>query len=145
MPNQPRPQPSALSRPFWQAAQAGRLVIQRCEDCAAYRWTPQMLCVRCHSERYAWTQVRGLGVVYSFTVVHHAPAAAFAAPYVVAVVRLEEGPLMLTNLVGCEPHEIRIDMPVEVVFEPIGGNMNVYRFRPYRMPAGSATAARPAA
>jgi uncharacterized protein len=126
----PQPRPSALSHPFWQAAREKRLVMQRCEDCGAYRWTPQILCIRCHSERYSWTQVSGRGIVYSFTTVHRAPSAAFPTPYVIAVVRLEEGPLMLTNLVNCEPTDLRIDMPVDVVFEPISDIMNVYRFRP---------------
>jgi uncharacterized OB-fold protein len=130
MAEQPQPAPTALSRPFWQAAREKRLVLQRCADCGAYRWTPQILCVRCHSESYAWTQVSGRGFVYSFTVVHRAPTAAFATPYVIAVVTLEEGPLMLTNIVGCEPDDVHIDMQVEVVFEPVSDDVNVYRFRP---------------
>lgn len=130
MSNHPRPEPTALSRPFWQAAREKRLVLQRCEDCGTYRWTPQILCVRCHSQRYAWTPVSGRGLVYSFTVVHRAPTAAFTTPYVIAVVKLDEGPLMLTNLIDCVPDDIRIDMPVEVVFEAIDDDINVYRFRP---------------
>jgi uncharacterized protein len=126
----PQPIPSALSGPFWQAARGKRLVLQCCDACGAYRWTPQILCVRCHSDRYSWTAVSGNGHLYSFTVVHRAPAPAFVTPYIVAVVRLEEGPMLLTNLVDGDPSDLRIDMQVEVVFQPISETVNVYRFRP---------------
>jgi uncharacterized OB-fold protein len=130
MADRPRPAPTALSLPFWQAARAGNLVLQRCDHCGAHRWTPQILCVRCHSESFAWTRVSGRGVLYSVTVVHRAPMEAFTTPYLIAVVKLEEGPLMLTNLVDCEPDAARIDMPVEVVFEPLDDSISVYCFRP---------------
>jgi uncharacterized OB-fold protein len=126
----PIPAPTALSQPFWQAAREGRLALQRCDNCGAYRWTPQILCTRCQSEGYAWTEVSGRGEIYSFTVVHRAPTPGFSIPYVVAVVALAEGPLMLTNIVGCEPDEIYIDMPVVVAFEPLSESIHAYRFRP---------------
>jgi uncharacterized protein len=128
----PQPIPSMLSGPFWEAARDKRLVLQRCDECGAYRWTPQILCVRCHSEGYSWSAVSGHGHLYSFTIVHRAPAPAFVTPYIVAVVRLEEGPLLLTNIVDCDPCDLHIDMRVEVVFEPISAAVNVYRFRPRR-------------
>lgn len=130
MPPFPLPSPTPLSRPFWDACRDRRLVLQRCDNCAAFRWTPQILCTKCLSDTYAWTQVSGRAVVYSCTVVHRPPLPAFSAPYALAVVTLEEGPLMLTNIVGCEPDLVHIDMRVEVVFEPLGGDFNAYRFRP---------------
>ncbi len=128
----PLPQPTALSAPFWEAARQGKLVLQRCGACSAYRWTPQILCVRCQAEDFTWTEVSGKGCVHSHTTVHRAPLPAFNAPYVVATVALDEGPLMLTNIVGCAPDEVQIDMPVEVVFQDVGDGMKVYRFRPYK-------------
>jgi uncharacterized protein len=127
---QSRPKPTPLSTPFWDAAREGRLVLQRCAVCGAFRWTPQVLCTVCHAETYAWTEVSGRGRVYSFSIVHRPPTAEFEAPYVVAVVELEEGPQMLTNIVGCPPDAVRVDMPVEVAFEPLGEEITVYRFRP---------------
>jgi uncharacterized OB-fold protein len=125
-----RPQPTTLSAPFWAAAREGRLELQRCSDCGAYRWTPQVLCTVCYSEAYAWTPVSGRGRVYSHSTVHHAPMPEIPTPYVVAVIALEEGPLMLTNIVGCSPDEVRVEMPVEVVFERIDEAISLYRFKP---------------
>ncbi|HEY3694014.1 Zn-ribbon domain-containing OB-fold protein [Phenylobacterium sp.] len=125
----PRPAPTPLSQPFWAAAREGRLVLQRCGACGAYRWTPQLLCIRCRSEDYAWTQVSGRGRIYSATVVQRAPTPAFQVPYVVAVVELVEGPLMLTRLVDCDPAQVEIGQAVEVAFTKLDEEINLYTFR----------------
>jgi uncharacterized OB-fold protein len=125
-----RPQPSALSAPFWAAAREGRLELQRCLDCDSFRWTPQVLCTVCYSERYAWAQVSGRGKIYSHSTVYRAPTAEFTTPYVVAVVALEEGPMMLTNIVGCFPEAVQVDLAVEVAFERLDEEIVLYRFRP---------------
>jgi uncharacterized OB-fold protein len=125
-----RPHPTPLSAPFWAAARQGRLELQRCRDCGAFRWTPQVLCCACLSEAYDWTPVSGLGEVYSFSVVYRPPTPNFTAPYVVAVVALQEGPLMLTNIVGCDPTSVRVGMPVKVGFEPIDDEIALYQFQP---------------
>lgn len=126
----PIPSPTPLSQPFWDATRRRELALQRCSDCGAFRWTPQVLCRECHSERYEWTAVSGRGSLYSYTMVHRPPLPVFDAPYVVAVVALEEGPLMLTNLVDCPPDALRIDMPVEVAFRPLDETITLYPFRP---------------
>jgi len=126
------PQPTPLSRPFWEGTRQGRLLLQRCGCCGAYRWTPQYLCRQCHAEEYEWVPVSGRGAVYSHTTVHRAPSPAFEPPYVVAVVALAEGPMMLTNIVGCDPAAVAIGMEVEVVFEPASDEITLYRFRPAR-------------
>jgi uncharacterized OB-fold protein len=126
----PAPVPTELSRPFWDAAREGRLVLQKCGNCGAFRWTPQILCNVCLSEDTRWTQVSGRGTLYSYTVVHRPPLPAFQAPYVVAVVRLDEGPLMLTNIVDADPADLALEMPVEVVFQPLNAEITAYRFRP---------------
>jgi uncharacterized OB-fold protein len=125
-----RPKPTALSAPFWAAAREGRLELQKCLDCDAFRWTPQVLCTACRSERYAWTPVSGRGKVYSHSTVYRSPTAEFHPPYVVAVVALDEGPLMLTNIVGCAPEAVRIDLPVAVAFERLDEEITLYLFRP---------------
>lgn len=126
----PRPRPTALSAPFWAAANEGRLVLQRCTACAAFRWTPQLLCIRCHSDVYEWIQASGRGRIYSATVVHRAPSPAFTAPYQVAVVELEEGPLMLTRIIDYGPGEVEIGQAVEVAFTRLDDEINLYTFRP---------------
>jgi uncharacterized OB-fold protein len=127
--SKPIPRPSALSRPFWEGARQGKLMLQQCGRCGAYRWTPQQLCIACHAEEYEWVQVSGRGTLYSFSTVERPPLPAFEPGYVVAVVELAEGPLMLTNLVGCEPAELRIGMPVEVAFEKASEEIYLYKFR----------------
>lgn len=126
----PLPHPTALSKPFWEGTRAGKLLLQRCKDCGAYRWTPQQLCIQCHSEAYEWTPVSGRGTVYSHTTVERPPLAAFAPGYVIAVVQLDEGPLMLTNLVDCPPDKVAVGLPVEVVFEKASDEITFYKFKP---------------
>jgi uncharacterized OB-fold protein len=125
----PRPAPTALSRPFWEAANQGRLALQKCRPCGHFRWTPQILCTRCLSEDFTWEDVSGEGVIYSFTIVHRPPLPAFTPPYVLAVVQLAEGPLMLTRLVDCKPEAVNIDDPVRVAFTRLDEEINLYTFR----------------
>ncbi len=129
----PVPQPTEISRPFWEATRRGELRVQRCGDCGRMWWTPQLACPECLSERYEWARVSGRATLYSWSVVHRpADPVAFAdeIPYVVAIVQLEEGPHMLTNVVGCEPGELRARMPLEVAFEPLTDEITLYKFRP---------------
>lgn len=123
------PRPSPLSEPFWQAARAGVLVLQRCRTCGRWEWTPQMACSACHTETLDWQEASGRGTLYSFSVVTRPQTPDFATPYVVAIVELAEGPRMLTDLVGADTDSARgnlaIGMPVEVAFTGDG----LYHFR----------------
>jgi uncharacterized OB-fold protein len=130
-PARPRPVPTRLTEPFWEGTRQGVLRVQRCRDCGHWRWTPLLACPRCWSENGEWAETRGLGTVYSYTVVHRAvDPAQFRAPYVVAIVRLDEGPHLLTNIVGCEPQDVRVDMRVAVSFERLDDETVVYPFAP---------------
>ena len=128
----PLPRPSEDSAPFWEAAQRGELRMQRCGDCGVVRFPPALLCARCLSERSEWVQLSGRGHVFSWIVVHQSQHPAFNAdtPYNVAIVELEEGPRLHTNLVDCRNDAIRIGMPVEVVFSKVGDDATLVRFRP---------------
>jgi len=126
----PLPVPSPLTLPFWEGTRAHKLLLQRCRKCGAFRWTPQYLCTGCHAEAYDWTETSGRGVIYAFTQVQRPASPAFKAPYVVAVVRLEEGPLMLTNIVGSAPDALAIGAPVEVRFEKASEDITLYLFQP---------------
>jgi uncharacterized OB-fold protein len=118
----PLPAPNADSAPYWEGAKAGKLMLQRCADCGAVRFPPRHLCTACWSERTDWIEASGRGSVHSFTVIHRAPAPAFAerVPYVVALIDLAEGPRMLANIVGTDSGNIAIDESVHLCFEPRG-------------------------
>jgi uncharacterized OB-fold protein len=124
----PYPVPDAETTPFWDAVTAGRLDIQRCLSCHRHVFYPRSLCPHCGAANLEWVTVSGRGTVYSFTVVHRAPAEfQDEAPYVVALVELEEGVRMLTRLVDVEPAAVRVAMAVEVTLR---GEPRLPYFRP---------------
>jgi uncharacterized OB-fold protein len=126
----PRPSPTPLSRPFWDAANEDRFVLQKCGNCSKYRWTPQILCTNCLSEDFEWVEASGDGVVYSYTIVHRPPLLAFTAPYTLAVVELKEGPLMLTHMVDTPPGTLKVGDPVKIAFTRLDDEINLYTFKP---------------
>jgi uncharacterized OB-fold protein len=128
----PLPHRTPLALPFWEGTRAHQLVLQRCAVCAAYRFPPQVLCRACLAEAHDWVPTSGRATVYSFVVQHRPATPAFTAdvPYVVAAVALEEGPLMLTNIVGCAPADVTVGMAVEVAFTDATDEITLYPFRP---------------
>jgi len=134
--SKPLPSPTDLSRPFWDGARAHKLVLQRCRECRTYRFTPQILCRECYSEDYDWEQVSGRGTVWSWSTIYRPQSPAFAedVPYIEAIVELEEGPKMLTNVVGVSPDGIYIGQPVEVHFEDATDEISLPKFRPASQP-----------
>lgn len=119
-------------RPFFEAAKQHRLVVQRCERCGLHRFPPRELCSGCLSREASWVPVSGRGEVFSFNVMHQVYHPGFAAevPYAVVQIKLVEGVKMISNLVGIAPHDIRIGMPVEVVFEQISDEITLPKFAP---------------
>lgn len=115
----PVPVPSEITAPYWDAAKQGRLLLRQCTTCGAISHPPRPLCPACWSDVLAWIEASGRGRVVSATVVHQPPSPAFAAPYVLAVVRLEEGPTLVTNLLR-DPAAVRIEMSVRLAFEQRG-------------------------
>jgi uncharacterized protein len=128
----PLPRVTEELEPFFAAARRRELVVQRCADCGAMRFPARDLCTACLSRRASWVPVSGRGRVLSYYLMHQVYHPAFAAevPYAVVVVELDEGPRMTTNVVGCDPHEIRIDMPVQVDFEERSPEVTLPVFRP---------------
>lgn len=116
----PVPKPTQLTEAFWRATKEGRLLAQRCAECGKVVFRPEMACPGCLSSGLEWFESSGRGAVYSFSVVHRAPSPAFEVPYVVAVVELEEGWHLLTNVVGCEPDEVSVGLAVHVSFVDCG-------------------------
>ena len=135
----PLPVPDAATEPYWAAARAHRLVMPRCARCTRFHFYPKTLCPYCGSAQLQWTECSGEGSVYAFTVVHRAPSPAFAArvPYVVATVRLAEGPHMMTSIVGCAPEAVRIGMAVRVSFERVSDEITLPVFAPAQTTQGA--------
>lgn len=115
--------------PFWAAAAEGRLDIPVCEDCGRPHLFPRSFCPFCGSARLAWREASGRGEIYSFSVVHRAPSAAFApeAPYTIAIVRLAEGPHLMGRL-RAAPDAARVGLPVRIGFgdSPAGGRIAIF-------------------
>jgi uncharacterized OB-fold protein len=122
--------PSALTKPFWDAAKRGALVRQVCDQCGRNFFTPRLACPYCLSEEWAWEESSGRGEVYSFTVCHRAPEPGFAVPYVLAIIDLEEGWSMLSNVVDCSPHDLRLGWPVEATWQQKANGLSLPVFRP---------------
>ncbi len=128
-PQPPLPQPDALTAPFWEACRRGALEVSACEDCGHLFLPPGPCCPRCWSPRLAPQEVSGRGRVFSFAVYRRTTHPAIPAPYVVALVELDEGPRLISNIVGCAPEEVAVDMPVQLRFEE-AGDFTLPRFAP---------------
>jgi hypothetical protein len=125
------PQPTPETAPFWDACRQGRLLIQRCGTCGHHQFYPRLVCTRCLGQP-EWVQASGCATIESYTIVRQAISPAFAdqVPYVVAIVRLEEGATMMSNIVACEPAKLTIGMRLTVVFEPADAKITLPKFRP---------------
>ena len=106
------------TKPYWDAAAEGRLLVKRCRACARAFFYPRNHCPRCWSLDTEWVESSGRGTVYTFTVIHQNDLPPFRdrLPYVVAIVELDEGPRMTSNIEGIEPDAVRCGMPVDVTF-----------------------------
>ena len=128
----PRPQIEPLTEPFWAAARQGRLVIQRCTDCGAFRHLPHVMCGSCQSPAHEWVESAGRGTVFTYTIVTHPVHAATksAVPYNVVLVKLGDcgGVLVPSNVVDCPPEEVRVGMKVNVVLERVDDEIAIPRF-----------------
>lgn len=115
---------------FWEAVSRGELLIQRCASCGELRHPPRPMCPACNSLEWDTVTSSGRGTVYSYVIPRHPPMPGFDDGYVVALVELEEGTRIVSNLVEVDPSEVTNDMPVEVVFEAFEGDLTLPLFRP---------------
>ncbi len=133
MPKRPIPEPTPETEEFWAGTRRGQLRIQRCNACGKAYFFPRPFCPFCSSKDVAWFTASGRGKLYSY-VINHRPAYGFRddAPYVIAVVELDEGPRMMTNIIGVEPtpEHLPIDLPVEVTWEKQDDAITLPLFRP---------------
>jgi uncharacterized protein len=130
--NKPLPTPDPVTKPFWDSLKAHAIQLQRCGACERFIYYPRPLCPGCLSDRLEWTAVSGRGVVHAFTIPHRHPNRAFQPPYVVALVELEEGARMMTNLVEVDPtpEAVAVGMSVEIVYDDVTAEVTLPKFRP---------------
>ena len=118
---------------FWDKTRKHELWIQKCVDCDTAFFYPRMICPDCLEDKIEWFKTSGKGFLYTY-MINHSPPPGFEdeAPYAIAIVQLDEGPRMMTNIVGIEntPENLVLDMPLEVVFEDIVDDMSLPKWRP---------------
>jgi uncharacterized OB-fold protein len=129
MPTPTLPAMTALTQPFWDAAAEGRLILPRCNACGRHFFRPEVACSHCFATDWQWVTASGRGTLYSYSVVHRSPAPGFSVPFVLAVVELEEGPVMFSNLIASDEGDVRIGMAVAVKFEQVAAGVWLPRVR----------------
>ena len=128
----PIPANEALTKPFWEATKRHELILPRCNTCAVTFLYPRERCPDCLSGDLGWTQVSGKGRVHSFTIIEQPVNREFweDLPYIYAIIQLEEGPRMISNVVDCGVDEVQIDMPVIAVFDDVTTDVTLVKFKP---------------
>lgn len=128
----PLPVKTSDNAPYWESARRHALELQQCTACGAFRYPPGQYCPRCLSDSYEWRPVSGKGTIYSFIIVYqrYDPSFAQDLPYNVAVVELEEGPRLITNVVGCRNEDLQVGMPVVITYEDVTEEFTLPKFQP---------------
>jgi uncharacterized OB-fold protein len=131
MSERPLPKPTPETQHYWDGARAGELRLQRCNACAHVYFPPRPFCPECGSRDVDVFAASGRGTLYSY-VINQMKTPGFEPPYAVAVVELEEGPRLMTNIVGCPqtPDALNLDMALEVTFEQVTDEITLPQFRP---------------
>lgn len=117
---------------WWEGIARGELLIQKCNRCGALHHPPRPMCGKCQSSDLGSVRATGKGKVYSYTVVHHPKMPGYDTPCVAAVIELEEGTRIVSNVVGCDPSGVQIGMPVTLSIEEVAPDYTLPLFRPAR-------------
>ncbi len=122
------------SERFWESARARALELQRCDACGKFRYYPGTICHYCGSDQYTWAPISGRGTVYSYTMLMRAKGNPFSddLPIAIVLVKLDEGPVMLSDLVDYEQEDLRIGLPVTIDYGDIDDEYTLPLFRPAR-------------
>ncbi len=118
------------AKTFWEAADREEFIGQKCSDCGKFRFPPRPMCPHCHSLKREEVKLSGRGTVYTWAVPRHPPPFGFREPPIIAVIALDEGIRMVSNVVGVKIEDMKHDMPVEVTFEDTMNKHKVPVFRP---------------
>ena len=126
------PSPNPATLPFWEACKRHELLIQECSRCGTRQFYPRSICGTCSAAAPAWQRASGSGTVISWTIVRHpvSPAYADDVPFVLALIELEEGPVMMAQIVDIGPESVQSGMPVDVCFEEWTEEITMPQFRP---------------
>ena len=126
----PAPIINSETKPFWDATLEGKLLLPKCNACSTVIWYPRAFCPVCSSFDINWIEASGRGKIYTFTINRRGQGPYETVPSVLAYVELDEGPRMLTNIVDCEFENVKVGMPVQVVFQDTGKGAALPRFKP---------------
>ncbi|MDP9235985.1 MAG: Zn-ribbon domain-containing OB-fold protein [Chloroflexota bacterium] len=125
----PIPQADDESREFYDGARRHELMLMRCRSCGAHRLPSRPRCPDCWSTETEWVRASGRGSLYSFGVMHQKfPGFEGETPYQYAIVELEEGPRIVSDVVGVPPADVRVDMPLEALFDDVSDDTTLVRF-----------------
>ena len=121
-----------LSQPFWDAMKRHELVLPRCNACSTSFFYPRERCPECLSADLTWYRAGGKGHIYSFTIIEQPVDRTFLeeVPYIYAIIQLDDGPRMISNVVDCAIEDVRVDMPVTAVFDDVTPYVTLIKFRP---------------
>lgn len=128
-----RPLPQAIdeTKPYWDAAKAGKLVVQKCSSCGTCQFYPRCYCITCMSDKVSWVEASGKGMIYTFTI-NHRPANEYMkdkVPYAVAAIDLDEGVRLLANIVESDLKAVKCGARVQVVFEKVTDEITLPQFK----------------
>lgn len=125
----PLPERTGYAKTYWEGVDKDQLLIQRCCVCKEYQHYGRPLCVKCGKRNLEWVEASGIGTIMSYTTVCRTPFRDLKTPYVVALVKLEEGPIMLSHIIGSEPDEIRCDQDVFLTFTSLRDGIQLPVFK----------------
>ena len=128
----PLPVPTPVSRPFWEGLAESKVRLQKCDACRSWVFYPRSRCSCCLSDQLRWQDVSGKGTLYTFTIARQPTSPHFASeiPQLLAVVELEEGVRLTTNLVHVAEADIRVGMRVKPCFERVSPDITLLKFQP---------------
>lgn len=124
------PRPTPASQPYFDGCAEGELRLQYCVACEQHQFYPRTFCAGCGSQNIDWRAVSGLARVASYSIVRRGVSKAYPAPYVIALVDLDEGPRMMTTIIGAELERVCVGMRVEVEFEAWSDEIYMPVFKP---------------
>ncbi len=126
----PLPQPFEEALPFWESLKRNELRVQKCQECAELSHPPKAMCASCHSFKMGWELMSGRGTVFSYIVTRQPihPALVSHTPFATVQVQLEEGPIVVSNVLDVAPDEIRIGLSVRATFEPANDDVTLLYF-----------------